>query len=243
MSWEAAAMIFGLLVIANLAMIPRLPNRRTAALQQHQMEIMTVDQPEDIPKINWRKFFDPVYVIATLGAAFCMMGISFPVFAEKHKAIDSDFAFYLSIMMSASVFGAPFFAWLADFVGVFNIVIPTITVCAGLQFSLLGATSKGAVVAIGLFYGFFSAAFQAMLGPIFSRLSFNVTEMGQRMGTGFFALGIGSLIGSPIEGALLGSDYIWWRPILFSALSLLIGASLMAVARQLLHPVLKTHRI
>ncbi|TVY58579.1 Fujikurins efflux protein [Lachnellula cervina] len=219
---EAAAMIFGLLVIANLAMIPRLPNRQTAALEPHQTEIMTVDQPKDIPKINWRKFFDPVYVIATFGAAFCMMGISFPfsylqVFAEKHKAIDSDFAFYvLSIMMSASVFGAPFFAWLADFVGVFNIVIPTITVCAGLQFSLLGATSKGAVIAIGLFYGFFSAAFQAMLGPIFSRLSFNVTEMGQRMGIGFFLLGIGSLIGSPIEGALLGSDYIWWRPILFS---------------------------
>lgn len=98
-------------------------------------------------------------------------------------------------MMSASVFGAPFFAWLADFVGVFNIVIPTITVCAGLQFSLLGATSKGAVIAIGLFYGFFSAAFQAMLGPIFSRLSFNVTEMGQRIGISFFLLGIGSLIG------------------------------------------------
>lgn len=60
-------------------MIPRLPNRQTAALEPHQTEIMTVDQPKDIPKINWRKFFDPVYVIATFGAAFCMMGISFPV--------------------------------------------------------------------------------------------------------------------------------------------------------------------
>jgi MCP family monocarboxylic acid transporter-like MFS transporter 10 len=125
-------------------------------------------------------------------------------------------------MMTGSIFGAPFFSWIADRWGVFNVVISTTIVCAGLQFALLGADSKGAVIAIGLLYGLFSSAFQAMLGPIFGRLSLSVTEIGHRMGFGYFIFGIGSLIGNPIEGALLGSmpsDYIWWKPITFAAVS------------------------
>ena len=162
-------------------------------------------------------------------------------------------------MMSGSIIGAPFFAWLADFVGVFNIVIFTVTICAGLQFSLLGATSEASVVAIGVLYGFFSAAFQAMLGPIFSRLSLNITEMGHRMGLGFFVLGIGSLIGKsclsfnrivvktvetdrfshsigpPIEGALLGAEFEWWKALLFSAVSTIIYPKGFACDSRLKH--------
>ncbi len=99
-------------------------------------------------------------------------------------------------MMAGSVLGAPFFARLADSFGVLNIVIGTVIVCAGLQFALLGATTSAAVIVIGLFYGFFSAAFQALLPPIFARLSLTVTELGHRMGFGFLILGIGSLIGA-----------------------------------------------
>jgi len=97
--------------------------------------------------------------------------------------------------MTGSVFGPIFFSWLADWIGVLNVVIVSVVISGVLQFALLGATTSGSVVVIGLFYGFFSSGFQAMLGPIFSRLSFSVTEIGHRMGLGFFVIGVGSLIG------------------------------------------------
>ena len=87
------------------------------------------------------------------------------------------------------------FSWLADWLGVLNVVVFTVVASAVLQFALLGATTSGAVIIVGLLYGFFSAGFQALLGPIFGRLSFSVTEIGHRMGFGFFIIGIGSLIG------------------------------------------------
>jgi hypothetical protein len=74
-------------------------------------------------------------------------------------------------------------------------IIICATVCGGLQFSLLGATSAPAVVVLSILYGFFSSGFQALMGPMFSRLSLTVTEIGHRMGYGYFIIGIGSLIG------------------------------------------------
>jgi MFS family permease len=139
--------------------------------------------------------------------------------------------------MTGSVIGPLVFSWLADWLGVLNIVIFSVTISGALQFALLGATTSGSVIIVGLLYGFFSSGFQALLGPIFSRLSFSVTEIGHRMGLGFFVIGVGSLIGSscilllrrilnvifstgsPIQGALLGSAFDWWKAVLFSAVS------------------------
>jgi MCP family monocarboxylic acid transporter-like MFS transporter 10 len=101
----------------------------------------------------------------------------------------------LPIMMTGAVIGPLVFSWLADWLGVLNIVIFSVTISAALEFALLGATTSGSVIIVGLLYGFFSSGFQALLGPIFSRLSFSVTEIGHRMGLGFFVIGVGSLIG------------------------------------------------
>ncbi|CZR54840.1 uncharacterized protein PAC_04724 [Phialocephala subalpina] len=221
----AAFMILGMLVFANLVMTTRLPTRHRGSATLHASSSDPVSGllPEDIPKINYKKFFNPAYVITVIGAGLIMTGISFPfsylqVFGQKNNAISTDLTFYvLSIMMTGAVFGPLVFSWLADWIGVLNVVIITVTISAGLQFALLGATTSGSIIIVGFLYGFFGGGFQALLGPIFSRLSFSVTEIGHRMGLGFFVLGVGSLIGSPIQGALLGSDFIWWKAVLFSA--------------------------
>lgn len=41
-----------------------------------------------------------------------------------------------------------------------------------------------------------------------------------RLGIGFAFQGVGGLIGTPITGALLTSSYIWWRPVVYSAVSI-----------------------
>ncbi|KAI1609999.1 MFS general substrate transporter [Exophiala viscosa] len=227
----AGFMIAGILVLGNLAMTTRLPTRHrgTATVHAASDDVVNSVVPESIPSFNYRSLGEPTYLFTIVGCAMIMMGISLPfsylqVFALTHQAISNDLAFYvLGIMMSGSVFGAIFWAYLADKLGVLNIVIFTTTISAALQFSLLGASHSGSVIAVGVLYGFFSSAFQAMLGPIFSRVSTTVTEIGHRMGFGFLVIGIGSLIGPPIQGALLGKNQMhfgWWKALLFAAVSL-----------------------
>ena len=74
-------MILGILLLANLAMTTRLPTRHrgTATVHADSYDPTVLVLPEDIPKINWKTFFDSAYIIAIVGSGLCMMGISFPV--------------------------------------------------------------------------------------------------------------------------------------------------------------------
>ncbi|TVY13542.1 Aspyridones efflux protein apdF [Lachnellula arida] len=230
----AGFMIFALLIFANFAMTTRLPTRHRGRATVHAAssgDLINAVAPENIPKINWKTFLNPAYVISIIGMAFIMVGATFPfsylqVFAEANHVIDENFAFYvLSIMMSGSVFGASFWAYVADHYGSLNVVIFAIFICGGLQWALLGANIRVAVAMIGVIYGFFSSADQALMTPVFATLSLNVTELDQRMGYGYFLIGIGSLVGPPITGALLGADKVWWKAILFSSAALQLGGS------------------
>jgi hypothetical protein len=55
--------------------------------------------------------------------------------------------------------------------------------------------------------------------------------------------GIGGLVGTPIAGALLSTRFIWWRPVLFSALCFLCGALCFAVTRALLARARGTQKV
>lgn len=47
----------------------------------------------------------------------------------------------------------------------------------------------------------------------------NLDEIGIRTGVMFVFMAVAALAGSPIAGALLTTEYIWWRAITFSAVS------------------------
>ena len=81
MQSKVAFMILGILILANLAMTTRLPTRHrgTATVHADQTDVVTTVRPDDIPKINYRTFFDPPYIVTVVGAALCMMGVSLPV--------------------------------------------------------------------------------------------------------------------------------------------------------------------
>lgn len=74
-------MILGMLIFANLAMRTRLPTRHRGVATLHAPSSDPVSGllPEDIPKINYRKFFHPAYVVTVIGSGLIMTGITFPV--------------------------------------------------------------------------------------------------------------------------------------------------------------------
>lgn len=60
-------------------------------------------------------------------------------------------------------------------------------------------------------------------------ISFHGSDMGQRMGIALAPVGIASLIGPPITGAILGKEYVWWKPIVFSSVSIMQSCASTAV--------------
>ena len=68
-------------------------------------------------------------------------------------------------------------------------------------------------------YGFMFGSVIALYLPMIADISLRGTDMGKRMGIALAPIGVASLIGPPIAGAILGPDYTWWRPIVFSAVS------------------------
>lgn len=57
--------------------------------------------------------------------------------------------------------------------------------------------------------------------PMAVELVEDISELGLRMGFCFLWAGFGSLIGGPINGALLTGNFIWWRPAVFSGVCVL----------------------
>ncbi|KAI0314511.1 major facilitator superfamily domain-containing protein [Amylostereum chailletii] len=181
---------------------------------------------------------DAPYVAVTLGAFLVNCGFYFPyfyiqLFAVLH-GVEANLAFYtLSIMNAASIFGRLLPSVLADAIGPFNTYLPACAATGALLLALLGIASPAAVVVFGILYGFCSGAVIALIAPLIATLTANPAEIGTRMGATFFVMSFGSLLGTPISGALLGASdrATWWRPIVFSAVLVLVGSAVVGGAR------------
>ncbi|KAG8727385.1 hypothetical protein FRC12_022543 [Ceratobasidium sp. 428] len=219
---STAFVILGCLIAANLMMRTRLPPK---------------SQRPPVPAPDMKGIVtDTAFQLSVAGAFLVMLGLFLPffylqLFAINH-GLDHNLAFYsLAILNAASIFGRTIPNFVADKYGPFNLLIPCATISGVLIFAMLGVKSSGALVAFGLLYGFFSGAFISLVPPVFVSLSRNMQEIGLRMGLAFFVLGFSALTGTPIAGALLSTQFTWWKPILFSGVVVLAGAALLAAGR------------
>ncbi|PCH38482.1 MFS general substrate transporter [Wolfiporia cocos MD-104 SS10] len=169
-----------------------------------------------------RKFSrDGAYVCASVGLAIFTIGYYFPLFyiqldATRH-GLSTTFSFYsLVIMNSASFVGRLSPGFFAHRVGIANMICFATFCCTAMIFAFIGLGSVASVVVIGIIFGYFAGVYIALMGPLMTVLTEDLSELGMRMGIAFAFSGIGSLIGTPISGALLTGDYIWWRPAVFS---------------------------
>jgi len=213
----------GLLVLAKLLMTTNRPPNRQSAPKPDIGSILT----------DWP------YVIAVLGAFFVLWGLFFPYFYLQLfcnlKGLDPTLAFYsLAIMSAAAVPGRTIPNLLADQYGQFNALSIMSLASGGLIFAMFGIKDTAGVVVFALLYGFCSGAFVSLAPPTMAVLARDVSEIGVRMGLGFFIVGFANLTGTPIVGALLKQDYPWWKAIVFSGASTSFGAVLIVVARQMM---------
>ncbi|KAL5492850.1 hypothetical protein ACEPAI_4298 [Sanghuangporus weigelae] len=221
---RASAFMNGvLLAIANLMMTTRLPNKS----KQSFAELV----------LYWRGFFrDPSYNVACVGTFLLIAGVFYPTFYLQLMAVErgvsTTLAFYtIAILNGASAFGRVMPVVVVDRVGVFALIVPCTMACGILIFCLAPAvTGAAGAVIMAILCGFFSGACISLLGPMLANLSRNVSEVGARIGVCFGIGGVGSLIGPPITGALLGVSNDWIRPAAFCGSSMCASALILAGA-------------
>ncbi|KJA18709.1 hypothetical protein HYPSUDRAFT_1097662, partial [Hypholoma sublateritium FD-334 SS-4] len=144
--------------------------------------------------------------------------------------IKTSLALYtVTILNAGGILGRLVPNFLADHFGPYNMLIICLLICSILAFAMLAISNFGGLIIFSLLYGFWSGSCKLTSYPL---LRFPVNDRQRtRIGFAFSVVGISLLVGTPIEGALLhesGGLYLWYKPILFCAVS------------QLLHPLYTT---
>ncbi|KAJ8582003.1 MFS general substrate transporter [Rhizopogon salebrosus TDB-379] len=138
------------------------------------------------------------------------------IYSTSHD-LSKEFSFYsLSILHSGSFIGRFTAGVISAYAGIPNTVIGSSLMSSAIIFAMIGLRSVASVVLIGISYGYFSGVCIGMMAPLVSYLTPDISDLGARMGITFAISSIGSLVGAPICGALLSSNYIWWKPVVFA---------------------------
>ncbi|KAF7360295.1 MFS general substrate transporter [Mycena venus] len=174
-------------------------------------------------------FSDGAYLFAILGTLLSTAGVYMPVvylqlFSIQHS-IGSGIAFYsIAIINGAGAVGRVAGNYLADIYGPFYLQVGTTLLTAGTIWAVLGIHNVATLVVVSIFYGIFSGAWLALSIACLSSLARTPDEVGARTGIALALGSFGCLGSAPIQGALLTTDFLWIRPIAFSAAILIASA-------------------
>lgn len=193
----------------------------------------------------WDKnsLLDLPYVLFGFGILFGYMGIYvvffyIQLYGRSRADVSAHLAFYLLALINAgSSLGRILPNFAADYVGTLNMQSSFAFASAVLSLSLIAITNVPGILAFCVLYGFFTGTFVSLPAPTVASLSKDVATLGARLSMAFIAAGVGSLVGSPIAGAILatkgGNNWtvlqVWSGGLLvLSALSML-GARIAKV--------------
>ncbi|EGO00981.1 hypothetical protein SERLA73DRAFT_105481 [Serpula lacrymans var. lacrymans S7.3] len=220
----SAALVAGLLFIAKFLMKtrppPKMPSSTGSTGSTYIKDILT----------------DGAYIWSIAGAFLVNVGMFFPffyleLFSTAHN-ISDQLAFYSLAMLNAgSLVGRVIPTFLADRIGVYNMLLPSIFMSAVTLFGLIGANNTGSVYALAVLFGFSSGAYVSLIPSLLATLCRHMGEIGIRIGIAFSVVAVAMLIGTPVNGAILGRAYSWNSAIIFSGICISAGLILMVISR------------
>ncbi|CCM02901.1 uncharacterized protein FIBRA_05015 [Fibroporia radiculosa] len=186
--------------------------------------------------INATPFWDRNYIFMLALGFSIGLGMWFPSsfvqsYAQQHN-IDRQLAFYaLAIMNVSSGVGRILPNWFGDRWGPLDIYVICLFCAGALEFAMLGCSTAYGLVLFTLSYGFFLGTTVSLYLPVVSLLSKDGVDVGKRMGVALFPVGVASLIGNPVNGALVGKNSAWWKGVTLASVAMLTGASLALILR------------
>ncbi|KAF8809867.1 MFS general substrate transporter [Phlegmacium glaucopus] len=210
----SAALVTFTLVIACILMRPPLPTSRS--------------RPPTMKSI--RRFYKEwPFIMISVGPLFFEIGFYYPFFylqldASKH-GINKTLTFYALVIMNASsLAGRLSPGFFPRSLGVVHMTVVSAVCCGALILSMVAIGNVTSVVVIAVLYGYATGIYVALEWPLIAFVTPDISELGARLGMAYIFCAFGALIGPPIHGALLSSDFVWWRPAIVSGISALIGA-------------------
>ncbi|KAG2363522.1 major facilitator superfamily domain-containing protein, partial [Suillus spraguei] len=203
----------GLLLIANFLMRTRLPPQSKTVSYTRVLQSSSRDG---------------AYICACVGMTACEAGFFFEAFYLQLDSalhgLSQEFSFYsLTIFHSGSLIGRLTAGVISAYVGIPNTIISSSLISSAAIFAMIGLHSVASAAVIAVSYGFFfrrPCVAVALIGPLVSYLTPEISHIGARMGISFAVSGkSGSRFGPPICGAFLTSHYIWWKAVIFAGAS------------------------
>lgn len=175
------------------------------------------------------------YLLAIASLFFLIWGMFFPFFYVEEYAISqgmsADLAAYtISILNSASIFGRILPGFVADKFGNFLTLTGAGAATGIVLLCFMAIHSNAAIIVFCVLYGFFSGSIVSLLSPCFAQLAPQPNLIGAYLGMALSLVGLAGLTGTPICGALIG-QYGWNAAIIFSGVSVFVGAGLTFVTK------------
>ncbi|KAK2747537.1 hypothetical protein FQN57_002030 [Myotisia sp. PD_48] len=180
---------------------------------------------------------DPVFTLFALSQFIGFLGlynmfVYVQPYAIENGIMEPDLAFYLLAMLNASsTFGRIIPNFFADFVGGLNVMIPVAIASGIMSMGWIGANTSESVITMVVIYGFCSGAFVSVPPVVLISITPDLRDFGTRLGMAFVFCAAGSLIGTPIGGAIIQSTNNYLGVKLLSGICLFCSAILMTAAR------------
>lgn len=187
--------------------------------------------------IDKAAFRDVPYLLYNVARFFSYVGFFGPVFylqsyALSHGMSHGSLALYLvAILNAASIPGRLLPAVLIPYLGPITTMLLGAVSCSIICFSWIAVYGTAGNVVFAVMYGLTSGAFISTPAVVLASITTDMSRFGTRMGMGSLLNGVGSLIGSPVCGAILKSTGSYLGVQLFCAFSIVAMAGFLIPMR------------
>ncbi|KAG0368900.1 major facilitator superfamily domain-containing protein [Gamsiella multidivaricata] len=163
----------------------------------------------------------------------------FPTYVQNHGASVSTASLLVGILNGSSAIGRVTMGLASDYIGDINVLLIS-SLCACLSILVvwtLAGTSVPVMVVFCILYGFFSGSFVAIVPTVAAHLC-GISRLASVTGIVYGGIAVGTLIGSPVGGALLdlskGLDYL---PVqLWAGLVMAVGTTMTLALKLMMNP-------
>jgi len=184
-----------------------------------------------------KAFKDPLYDSIILSTFLMMIGVFTPFFYIPTYAVQHGMSKELAANLSAILNGASFLGRvipgiLADKFGALNMMFIA-GLCTGiLVFCWQVMTTNAEIIAFSALYGFFSGAIISLMAFSLASTTKHPQSIGTYMGMGMAVCSLATLIGPPINGALVSKYGGFKQAQDFSGAFVVVGAMGLLVAKR-----------
>jgi MFS family permease len=222
--WTVRVMGFIMLAMGSLycsLLKPRLPPRKSGP-------ILELSAFREAP---YSLFLMAVFLIC-LGQYFAFYYIS----SFATNVLDLPYGTAINVLLvlnGIGVLGRLIPSYFADkYFGCYNMLIPFCFISSIVLFFWPLVKGTGGLYGWAVSYGFFVAGFQGMFPAVLTSLTKDMSRVGTRNGMGLAIIGLGTLIGPPIAGALIqsyGGNYLIAQ--MFGGVTVFLGSVVLVVGR------------